>query len=88
MVCVPWGANLSLVLLNEEEDCQYVVAATQVDRADINEYLDDGYDYTQSGFSMSFNLSGITPGNYQLGVLLQNGQRSRVILQNNAYCVW
>lgn len=83
-----WGANLSLVLLNEEEDCQYVVAATQVDRADINEYLDDGYDYTQSGFSMSFNLSGITPGNYQLGVLLQNGQRSRVVLQNNAYCVW
>ena len=82
-----WGARISLVLLDEQKDRQYVLAMSQVERPEISEYIGDGHDYSSSGYSQTFNVSGIEPGTYQVALLLQKGEKSTVILKDKIYRV-
>lgn len=82
-----WGARISLVLLDEQKDRQYVIAMSQVERPDISEYIGDGHDYSSSGYSQTFNVSGIEPSTYQVALLLQKGEKSTVILKDKIYRV-
>ncbi len=50
----------------------YIFPAEPVERPDVTQYYNDGYNYDNSGYEVLINKKDIPQGNYKIGLLVRN----------------
>ncbi len=71
--------DITLILWNEEQGMGYVVSTKNVERTDVTEAYNDGFDYNHSGFSATVAKDDLEAGTYQIYIQYRNNENDLLV---------